>query len=264
MFCTRCGNSEDDEAAYCSNCGTRLASQAPVGQAAGLTPAPPGPPAPPEETITHKARRADPYQEDYERAKAAGFPQPQQQAKPVQRSSANAGQRSSTSIGPFLLALGGCSLLGTIILQFIKVSAGGVSISASQANAICQSAIGQFGQALSSGFGNNGEVSTACDAAARVEDWKGITAWLGVGLICLGLLAIALRAGWIKGQPGSVSAAVPKNIAARDSAEAKLAAAERAEANAALLRAQAAQLRAEQTQPQQPPHTSSGFQGSAP
>ena len=256
MFCTRCGNPENDEAAYCSNCGTQLASQAPVGQAAGLTPAPSGPPAPPEETITHRARRADPYQEDYERAKAAGFPRPQQQAKPA--------QRSSTSIGPFLMALGGCSLLGTIILQFIKVSAGGVSISASQANAVCQSAIGQFGQALSSGFGNNGDVSTACDAAARVEDWKGITAWLGVGLICLGLLAIALRAGWIKGQTGGVPAAVPKNIAARDSAEAKLAAAERAEANAALLRAQAAQLRAGQAQPQQPPHTSSGFQGSAP
>jgi hypothetical protein len=260
MFCTRCGNPEGDDAVYCSSCGTRLASQAPAGESAGLTPAPAGPPAPPEETTTNGARHVDPYQQDYERAKATGFPQPQQ-AKLVQGSSATAGQRSSTSIAPFLLVLGGCSLAGTIILQFIKVSASGVSISASQANAICQSAIGQFGQAFSSGFGNNGTVASACGEAATIEDWKGITAWLGIALICVGLVAIALRADWAKGQAGSRPAAIAKNIAAGDSAEAKLAAAERAEANAALLRSQAAQMKAEQAQPQQPPPIPSDLQG---
>ena len=263
MFCTRCGNPEGDDAAYCSNCGTRLASPAPVGEAAGLTSAPARPPAPQQEPITDRARRVDPYQQDYERAKAAGFPRPQQQAKPVQHSAANAGQRSATSIGPFLLVLGGTSLVGAVILQFIKVSAGGVSISAAQANAVCQSTIGQFGQALSSGFGNNGTVTSACGDAATIEDWKGITAWLGIALVCAGLLAIGSRAGWIKSQSGSMPAAVARNVAAGDSAEAKLAAAARAEANAALLRAQAAQMKAQHTQPQQSPPTPADLQGGA-
>src|ERR1700757_96799 len=35
MFCTRCGNPQNDDAAYCSNCGAPLASHAqPVGQSA--------------------------------------------------------------------------------------------------------------------------------------------------------------------------------------------------------------------------------------
>ena len=79
MTCARCGNTETDGSVYCSNCGAALTPQ-PSTEGYGTWPAsdvkvaaapPPG--------ATQAAGYQDPYQQDYERAKAAGFPRPQQQ-----------------------------------------------------------------------------------------------------------------------------------------------------------------------------------------
>jgi hypothetical protein len=79
MICARCGNAETGDAVYCSNCGASLAPQQPpenqtawpaADARAAIAP-------PPEEPWA--AGSQDPYQQDYERAKAAGFPRAQQQ-----------------------------------------------------------------------------------------------------------------------------------------------------------------------------------------
>jgi hypothetical protein len=215
------------------------------------------------------AQRRDPYQEDYERAKAAGFPKPVPRPGP--------GPRTSTNPAPFLFALGGTSVFVAIVLQFVKVSAGGISLSASQVNGICQSALGQLGQAFSGGFGDNAP-SSACGRAATIEDWKGATTWLGIALIGAGLLVFMRRSASTRPgfqasgpqfgsgqQPGAAPyfAAPQPGVTPQVGAAAPGArhaalpqdslAAERAEAEAARLRAQAAQLRAEQARPQNPP-----------
>jgi len=167
---------------------------------------------------------------------------------------------------PFLLALGGVSVGAAIVLQFIKLSAGGISLTASQANGICQSALGQLGQAFSSGFGDNAP-SSVCGRAAMIEDWKGAATWLGIVLIAAGLLVFVRRSGLSR--PGGSHASGPQfggapqaggtpqfgatPPAGRHAARPQDWPAERAEADAAHLRAQAAQLRAEQARTQNPP-----------
>jgi Domain of unknown function (DUF4282) len=88
MTCARCGNTETDGSVYCSNCGAALTPQ-PAG--APLTPQPSTEgygtwpasdaraAAAPPPGATQATGYQDPYQQDYERAKAAGFPRPQQQ-----------------------------------------------------------------------------------------------------------------------------------------------------------------------------------------
>jgi uncharacterized protein DUF4282 len=93
MICARCGNAETGDAVYCSNCGASLAPQPPP-QSQAAWPAADARAAvapPPEEP--REAGNQDPYQQDYERAKAAGFPRPQQQ------------QQASASPQGFLAAL---------------------------------------------------------------------------------------------------------------------------------------------------------------
>jgi len=220
------------------------------------------------------AQRGDPYQEDYERAKAAAFPKPGPRPVPGPAP----GPRTSTNPAPFLFALGGTSVLVAIVLQLVKVSAGGISLSASQVNGICQSALGQLGQAFSTGFGDNAP-SSACGRAATIEDWKGVTTWLGIALIGAGLLVVMRRSASTR--PGGFQASGPRfGTAPQPGAAPYFAApqpgvtpqfgaapsggrhaarpqdplaAERAEAEAARLRAQAAQLRAEQARPQNSP-----------
>lgn len=79
MICPRCGNAETGDAVYCSNCGASLAPQRPPeSQAAWPAAAARAAIAlPPEEPSA--AGSPDPYQQDYERTKTAGFPRPQQQ-----------------------------------------------------------------------------------------------------------------------------------------------------------------------------------------
>lgn len=79
MICPQCGNAETGDAVYCSNCGASLTPQRPTESQAAwpATGARAAIALPPEEPSA--AGNADPYQQDYERAKAAGFPQPQQQ-----------------------------------------------------------------------------------------------------------------------------------------------------------------------------------------
>lgn len=75
MICARCGSTEVEDAAYCSNCGATLAAPAayrsettsPAAETAAAAAPPP---------ISGQAPPEDPYRADYERAKAAGFPQP--------------------------------------------------------------------------------------------------------------------------------------------------------------------------------------------
>jgi hypothetical protein len=157
----------------------------------------------------------------------------------------------------FVAALGAILLIITIVLQVTKLSYDGISESASQVNSLCQSTLGQFGQAISGGFGDSSP-QNLCGKAAAIEDWKGVTLWFGIALICGGLSMIGRRVGWWSSgrRPGLASYA-----ATQQTPEAKLAAAERAEANAARLRAQAAQLQAQQQfQTQQPaPGPSSDF-----
>ena len=180
------------------------------------------------------AQRRDPYQEDYERAKAAGFPRPGPQPVPGQWAPGQGvpgrgvpgpgvpGQgvpgrppgvgpapapRTSANPVPFLLALGGVSVGAAIVLQFIKVSAGGISLTASQANGICQSALGQLGQAFSGGFGDTAP-SSVCGRAAMIEDWKGVATWLGIVLIGAGLLVFVRRSA--VSRPGGFQASGPQ------------------------------------------------------
>jgi hypothetical protein len=235
------------------------------------------------------ARRRDPYQEDYERAKAADFPKPGPQPVPGQWAPGQGvpgpgvpgpgvpgrppgagpapAPRTSTNPVPFLLALGGVSVGAAIVLQFVKVTAGGISLTASQANGICQSALGQLGQAFSGGFGDTAP-SSVCGRAAMIEDWKGVATWLGIVLIGAGLLVFVRRSA--SSRPGGFQASGPQfggapqpggtpqfgatPPAGRHAARPRdWPAAERAEAEAGRLRAQAAQPRAEQARTQNPP-----------
>jgi uncharacterized protein DUF4282 len=79
MVCARCGNAETGDAVFCSNCGAPLTPQ-PSQEGYGTWPesGARAAAAPPPET-TQAAEHQDPYQQDYERAKAAGFPRPQHQ-----------------------------------------------------------------------------------------------------------------------------------------------------------------------------------------
>jgi hypothetical protein len=82
MICAQCGDTESEGAAYCSNCGAALASQAtsrgetagPALEAVKIATAPPS-------QTTYAPPQTDPYQQDYERAKAAELLKPQQQGR---------------------------------------------------------------------------------------------------------------------------------------------------------------------------------------
>lgn len=78
MICARCGNTETGDAVYCSNCGGPLAPQPTESKVTWPGPDARAAVAPPPDT-TQAGDYQDPYQQDYERAKAAGFPRPQQQ-----------------------------------------------------------------------------------------------------------------------------------------------------------------------------------------
>ena len=244
MVCGACGHTEEAGAAYCSSCGSPLAITA-AGNAAqggghpaggtGFAPVPgpwtgSGPAAPVESTLSHGP---------------AATPARVGQA---QRPGSGVRPAGSTPVGagPAVLALGALSILTAIILQMIKLSSDGVSLSASQVNTICQSTLGQLGQSVSGSFGDNSP-SAVCGRAATIEDWKGITLWLGIALVAAGIGALGRRAALTS------RAASAGTLAAQQSPAAKLAAAERAEANAARLRAQAAQMQAQQMPSAPPP-----------
>jgi Domain of unknown function (DUF4282) len=79
MTCARCGNTEPEDAVYCSNCGAPLASQFAPGPQTAMQ----GPDAiktatvlPPQ--VSQVSQQASHAQEDHERVKAAGLPKPQQ------------------------------------------------------------------------------------------------------------------------------------------------------------------------------------------
>jgi hypothetical protein len=108
-------------------------------------------------------------------------------------------------VGVFLSVLGAVSLIAAIVLQFAKVTLDGTSLNASQANGICQSALGQLGQAFSSGFGDSTPTSL-CHKAAMIEDWKGITVWLAIVLIVIGVVLMVRGAGLMPGRPAGQSA----------------------------------------------------------
>jgi hypothetical protein len=81
MICARCGNAETGDAVYCSNCGAPLTPQPPPeSQAARPSYDARAAAAPPPDT-TQAGEYQDPYQQDYERAKATGFPRPQRQTQ---------------------------------------------------------------------------------------------------------------------------------------------------------------------------------------
>jgi hypothetical protein len=184
---------------------------------------------------------------------AAGFPRQPQQPPAAAR-------RSATSPGLLVIAFGAISIIASIVLQSVKISQDGVSLSASQVNTICQSALGQFGQSVSNGFGFT-TPQDICGKAATIEDWKTITLWLGIGLILAGLGVVAHRAGWASGRGRMLRTTIAAYPAAPQSPEAKLAAAERAGAEAARLRAEAAQMQAGQPRPPGAPGTPLGHQG---
>jgi hypothetical protein len=97
--------------------------------------------------------------------------------------------------------LGGVLLVISFVLQSMKVSVGGLSLSASQVNRTCQSALGQIAQELSGSAGYNTPQSI-CGRAATIEDWKTITLWLGIALVVAGIGVIGVRAGWFGGRAG--------------------------------------------------------------
>jgi hypothetical protein len=105
-------------------------------------------------------------------------------------------QRSASGMGGFLVGIGVILIIVNIVLQFIRLSFDGLSESASAVNGICQSAIGQLGRAITSRIGYAGP-QDLCGKAAAIEDWKGVTLWLGIVLIAAGLVLIARRAGWV-------------------------------------------------------------------
>jgi len=186
----------------------------------------------------------DPYQEEYERQKAAGFPKQPSQARSVRPAgpAAQVQRRSGTNMwAPFLFVLSGISIIVLIVLNVIKVS----GISAAQANGICTSALGQLGQGLSSAFGD-AQPATYCSEAATVEDLKGLAAWAMVFFLIGGLLALARSSALLPSRKAAagIGQIPPHRVQAPVTPETKLAQAARAEAEASRLREQAAQMRA--------------------
>jgi ribosomal protein L37E len=79
MICARCGNRELDDAVYCSSCGASLAPQARTeSQMAWQSSDVRVATAPPPDA-TRLTEHQGPYQQDYERARAAASSRPQQQ-----------------------------------------------------------------------------------------------------------------------------------------------------------------------------------------
>ena len=176
MKCTRCGTVGGDGAAYCGNCGAQLTAQA----SAGAGPAP--------------------------NISAGASPQPAPKAaRPVVTGTSTS--FAGAGIGALAVLVGVASFVAFIVLQFIKVSMDGASISAAQANGICQSALGQLGQAFSSGFGNNSPTGF-CTKAATIEDWKGVTLWLGIALILFGLGKVGRSARRVPRRTGNLRTSV--------------------------------------------------------
>jgi len=233
MICTKCGYTEDADGVYCSSCGALLGSAPESGPQVALPVsggAQSGPQvAPPASGAAHPAPGAG-------QATASGGLTGGPTGAPAWSAHSSTPHYQSSSVyGVFVIILGGICFLIALILQFAKVSADGASLSASQVNEVCQSGLGQFGQAVSGVFGDS-QTQSICSTAATIEDWKGITFWFGLAFVLSGAGLIARsRSGWLRSSTASYAAS-------QQSPAAKLAAAERAEANAARLRAQAAQL----------------------
>lgn len=79
MLCARCGNRELGDAVYCSNCGAPLAPQARTESQAAWQSSDVRTATAPTPGTTRPAEHQDPYQQDYERAKAAASARPQEQ-----------------------------------------------------------------------------------------------------------------------------------------------------------------------------------------
>lgn len=170
LICTRCGRAGDNDASFCRGCGARLTAQ--PENAAGAPPQAPG---------------------------AAGLTGLPPQAPVAVPRPATAGRTAPSviGVGVFLTVLGTISLIAAIVLQFAKVTIDGTSVNVSQANGICQSTLGQLGQAFSSGFGDSTPTSL-CHKAAMIEDWKGITVWLAIVLILIGVGLMLWGAGPVR------------------------------------------------------------------
>lgn len=192
MTCPRCGKFEEADAAYCSACGTALGLSAPP-EPAGVVAAGPQPTA---AGVTgagpqHTAPSSPPVQ-------SAAFSGPAAPAEPgpvpPDRQAARP-PRAAGGLAGLLLGIGAVLILANIVLQFIKISYGGLSATAAEVNGVCQSAIGQLGQAFTRQLGYSAP-QNVCGKAAAIEDWKGITLWLGIALIAAGLVVLARRLGW--------------------------------------------------------------------
>ncbi len=244
MTCTQCGYAEDADAVYCSSCGVFLGSAAEPGSHA----------APPASGTAQSGSHAGPPVSGSagsvpglgQPTAARGLTSPPAGARTWNANSSTRQYRPSAVYGALVIVVGGICLLIALILQFVKLSADGSSLSASEVNGICQSSLGQFGQAVSGLFGDS-QPQSLCSTAATIEDWKVITLWFGIALVLSGL-GLATRHLHSGPRSGMASYA-----ASQQSPAAKLAAAARAEANAARLRAQAAQMQGRQAVPGQQP-----------
>jgi hypothetical protein len=247
MTCTKCGYTEDADAVYCSSCGALLGSAAePASQA---TPPASGTAQSGSQATPPASGSAGPVPGLGGPTASRGLTGGPAGARTWTANSPTTQNRSSSVYGALVIILGAICFLITLILQFVKLSADGSSLSASQINGICQSNLGQFGQAVSGLFGDN-QPQSLCSTAATIEDWKGITFWFGLALVLSGIGLIARsRDSWLRSSMATYAAS-------QQSPAAKLAAAARAEANAARLRAQAAQMQGRQAAaPGQQPET---------
>jgi hypothetical protein len=94
------------------------------------------------------------------------------------------------------VVVGGIGLLLWVIALFLNtVKVDGMS--ASYVNGVCQSGIGQLGQAVSGAFGYSSPAQW-CSQASTVETWKAILFWGGLALLCFAASAIGRKMGWIK------------------------------------------------------------------
>jgi hypothetical protein len=84
-----------------------------------------------------------------------------------------------------------------VLLWFIALRLNMVKVSASYVNGVCQSNLGQLGQALSGAFGYSSP-SQWCSQASTVETWKGILFWGGLVLLCSGARIAGRKTGWLK------------------------------------------------------------------
>jgi hypothetical protein len=95
--------------------------------------------------------------------------------------------------GVVVAGVGGLLWIIALCLNAVKVD----GMSASHLNGVCQSDLGQLGQAVSGAFGYS-TPSQWCSQAATVEAWKGILFWGGLALLCGAGSMIWRKMGWSK------------------------------------------------------------------